>query len=214
MAKVELRSATAVERYASGALQFEPGSRFDYSHSNWILVRAIIESASGRSYEENVARLLKPLKLKDTGVFSGDFSSVPGSAVGYSAVKPEPKRNPVPNPAFMACAGGAYSTASDLLTLTRAVYAGRLISRASLQKLSTPYVAEEGYAYGSRVKTLKLGGRDEVVAWHSGSNGPFKTRVSHVLSNGLTVILMSNTGADLDKMAALTEEVLQTLSAR
>ncbi len=49
LAKVELPMATAVERYASGALQFEPGARFDYAHSNWILVRAIIESAGIRA---------------------------------------------------------------------------------------------------------------------------------------------------------------------
>jgi len=32
------------------------------------------------------------------------------------------------------------------------------------------------------------------------------------MSSGLTVILLSNTNADLGKMAALTEELLQTLS--
>jgi D-alanyl-D-alanine carboxypeptidase len=204
LAKVELPLETAVERYASGALQFEPGARFDYSHSNWLLVKAIIERASGRSYEENVQRLLGPLKLKDTGIFSGEFSSVPGSAV--------PTRASIPNPTFIACAGGTFSTAADLLTLNRALHEGRLVSRESLQKLWTPYVADEGYGYGGRVKTLKLGGRDEQVVWNSGSNGPFKSRMSRVMSSGLTVILLSNTNADLGKMAALTEELLQTLS--
>lgn len=212
VAEVELPLGTAVERFASGALQFEPGARFDYSHSNWILVKAIIENASGRSYEANVQRLLGPLKLKDTGIFAGDFSQVPGSAVGYTELRPEPKRYLTPNPAFIAATGGTFSTAADLLTLTRALYGGRLISKKSLQKLSTPYVADEGYGYGGRVKTLKLGGRDEVVAWHSGSNGPFKSRLSHVLSNGLTVITLSNTGADPSKTAVFSEEVLQLLS--
>lgn len=214
VAKVELPTATAVERYASGELQFEPGSRFDYAHSNWILVRAIIESASGRSYEENVRRLLEPLKLADTGLFAGDFASIPGGAVGYSAVQPSPKRASVPVPAFMACAGGAFSTAADLLTLSRAVHEGRLLSRDSVRKLTTPYVAEEGYAYGGHVRTLKLGGKDEPVSWLSGSNGPFKVRVSRVLSSGLTVIILGNTNADLGKLGALSEGLLQELSAK
>ncbi|MCP3141632.1 serine hydrolase domain-containing protein [Pyxidicoccus xibeiensis] len=214
IAKEELSTAAAVERYASGALQFEPGSRFDYSHSNWILVRAIIESATGRTYEQNVQRFLEPLKLKDTGIFSGDFSSaVPGSAMGYTSVRPQPARSSIPNPVFIACAGGAYSTATDLLTLSRALHAGKLVSPKALEQLRTPYVADEGYSYGGRVKTLKLGGRDEVVAWHSGSNGPFKSRLSRVLSNGLTVILLSNTNADLGKLATLTEELLQAISS-
>ena len=212
MASVELPMATAVERYASGALQFEPGARFDYSQSNWILVRAIIERVSGQSYEENVRRLLAPVELKDTGIFVGDFSAIPASAMGYTSVKPAPVRSSVPTPAFMAGAGGAFSTATDLLTLTRALHEGKLVSRESLQKLWTPYVADEGYAYGGRVKTLTLGGREERVAWNSGSSGPFKTRVSRVMSNGLTVIVLSNTSADMGKLGALTEEILQTLS--
>ncbi|NMO14885.1 beta-lactamase family protein [Pyxidicoccus fallax] len=214
VAKVELSTATAVERYASGALQFEPGSRFDYSHSNWILVRAIIERASGRSYEENVQRLLHPLKLRGMGTFAGDFGSVSGGAVGYASLRPEPKRASTPTPAFMACAGGMFGTAADLLTLTRAVHGGQLLSRDSVQRLGTPYTHEDGvgYAYGGHVRTLKLGGKDEVVSWLSGSNGPFKTRVSRVLSSGLTVILMSNTTADLGRMGALTEDLLHGLS--
>jgi D-alanyl-D-alanine carboxypeptidase len=213
IARVELPVATAVERYASGALQFEPGARFDYAHSNWILVRAIIESASGRTYEENVQRLLAPLKLKDTGIFSGDFSAIPGAAASYSAVKPAPQRTVEPLPTYLACGGGLYGTAADLLTLTRAIHAGKVVSRAALQKLTTPYVAEEGYGYGGRVKTLKLGGRDEVVDWNTGSSGPFKSRVSHAPVSGLTVITLSNTGANPGKTAALAEEVLQLLSA-
>ncbi|MFP2904552.1 serine hydrolase domain-containing protein [Pyxidicoccus sp. 3LFB2] len=213
IAKVELPVATAVERYASGELLFEPGARFDYSHSNWILVRAIIESASGRSYEENVQRLLAPLKLKDTGIFSGDFSTIPGGAMGYKAVKPEPQRSPEPLPTYMACAGGLYGTAADLLTLTRAIHDGKVVSKASLQKLTTPYVADEGYAYGGRVRTLKLGGRDEVIDWNTGSSGPYKSRVSHAPSSGLTVIFLSNTNMHPGKTGAATEEVLQLLAA-
>ncbi len=213
VARTELPTASAVERYASGALQFEPGSRFDYAHSNWIVVRALIERASGRSYEENVQRLLGPLKLKDTGIFTGDFASIPGGAVGYSAVRPVPKRASAPVPGFMACAGGAYGTAADVLALSRAVHEGRLLSRDSVRRLTTAHVTEEGYAYGGHVRTLKLGGRDEAVSWLSGSNGPFKTRVSRVLSSGLTVILLSKSNTNQEALGTLTQELLQDVSA-
>ena len=204
----------AVTRYASGDLQFEPGSRFDYAHSNWILVKALIEKASGRSYAENVRALLAPLKLKDTGTFVGDFTDVPSSARGYEALQPAPKRKSVPMPEFMMCAGGAYSTAKDLLTLSRALSQGKLLSAASLKHLSTVYVPEEGYAYGGRLRSMSLGGKARPVLWLTGSNGPFKMRLSRSAADDLTVILLSHTNADLGRMGAVSEALLQALAAK
>ncbi|HEX7947835.1 MAG TPA: serine hydrolase domain-containing protein, partial [Phenylobacterium sp.] len=57
-------TAEAVRTHASGDLIFEPGARFDYSLTNWILVRAILEQAAGEPYEAAMRRLvLAPLGL-------------------------------------------------------------------------------------------------------------------------------------------------------
>jgi CubicO group peptidase (beta-lactamase class C family) len=41
VAFAELEQMEAVRRYASGDLRFTPGSAWDYSHSNWLIVKAI-----------------------------------------------------------------------------------------------------------------------------------------------------------------------------
>ena len=46
MAFAELDQMEAVRRYASGDLRFAPGSTWDYSHSNWLIVKAIVERAA------------------------------------------------------------------------------------------------------------------------------------------------------------------------
>ncbi|MBF5042004.1 beta-lactamase family protein [Aggregicoccus sp. 17bor-14] len=213
IATLDLSMDEAVKRFASGDLAFEPGARFDYSHSNWVLVKAIIERVTGRTYAQEVQRvLLRPLRLKSAGIFTGDFARVPRAAQGYSAIHPAPKRGGTPNPSFIECAGGYYSSAKDLLTLTRAVYGGKVLSADALKRLTTVYVPEEAYSYGGRMRTLTLGGREKQAAWHTGSNGPFRSRLSHVLGDDLTFIVLSNANASLDATQTLAEQVLAAVA--
>lgn len=214
-----LTTSEAVRRYASGDLLFEPGSRFDYSHSNWILVNAIIERATGATFEENVRTLItRPLRLEDTGVF-WDGSSDPYFAPGYKELEPVPVKEELPAPEYLVCAGGMYSSAPNLLALFNALYGGLLLSEESLAKLDTVYSKDEdltygdhvgGYAYGGRLRAMELGEQVETVLWHTGSNGPSKTRVSSVLSDSLTIITLTNANTSHEETGTLIENVLKS----
>ncbi|MGZ8377098.1 MAG: serine hydrolase domain-containing protein [Gemmatirosa sp.] len=212
VARASLPAADAVRRYASGDLQFAPGARFDYSHANWVVVRAIVERVTGRSYADVVQSVLwTPLDLTGSGTFVGDFTQRPGSARGYTALTPAPRRRVVPMPDFMAAAGGSYATARDLLALLHGVYGGAVLSPSSLALLNRVYVPAEHYAYGSRVRTLTLGGRATPVAWHAGSNGAFKSLAVRVLADGWTVIVLGNASPDQGAMATLAADVLHAV---
>lgn len=214
-----LTTLEAVRRYAGGDLLFESGSQFDYSLSNWILVKAVVEEAAGKPFEASVRELVtRPLGLEDTGVF-WDGLSYPEVAPGYDELEPTPVRAELPQPEYLASAGGMYSTAPDLLVLLGAVYEGRLVSDLSREKLDAVYSPDSdlsygghsgGYAYGGRVRAMELGGKAETVLWHTGSNGPSKTRVSRVLPDGLTVITLTNAGTPPEATGALVEQVLES----
>jgi len=216
VARQSLPSAEAIRRYAAGALLFEPGARFDYSHSNWIVVAAVIERVTGRSVAANLRALLTgPLGLRDTGTFTGDFAGVPGSAWGYSGLRPAPGRRASPMPDFLVSAGGIHSTGPDLLRLMDAVYGGRVLSAASLRRLDQVYVPGEDYAYGSRVRQVMLGGRARSVAWHSGSNGAAKTLAVRVLDDdGWTVILLTNVNTDPAVLSGIATRALEAVYTR
>ncbi len=150
------------------------------------------------------------------------WGSSPGAdlAPGYEELGPPPVRVDLPAPTYLVAAGGMYSTAPELLAVLDALYSGRLLSAASRSALDTVVTEDDdlatsdrpgGYAYGGRVRTMDLGDEPEAVLWHTGSNGPSKARISRVLSDGLTVITLTNAGTSPEETGALTEDVLRVL---
>lgn len=207
---VELEQMEAVRRYASGDLAFAPGSAWDYSHSNWILVKAIAERASGRTYVQLVRdEIVRPLGLKDSGIFRGDSARDVGAAHGYAALKPAPQPKPTPIPDYMAMAGGYYATAPDLLKLMDGVLDGRLLKPASRRALLTVLMPDQHYALGGRVKTPTIAGEAREAAWEDGSNGGFRVLARRVLADGHTVIVLSNASFDYYKLGDLGEALME-----
>jgi CubicO group peptidase (beta-lactamase class C family) len=57
-----------VKKFASGDLEFEPGSKFSYNNSGYFLLGAIIEQVTGKPYARVLQeRIFDPLGMKDTG---------------------------------------------------------------------------------------------------------------------------------------------------
>ena len=201
----------AVKRYASGDLQFAPGSAWDYSHSNWLIVKAIVERVSNAAYADLVARFLTtPLGLKDSGIFSGDSTAVPGMAVPYTRAESPWQRKVSPIPDFMAMAGGFYTSAPDLLRLMDGVLSGDALSTSSRQTLMRVNMPDQHYALGGRTRVETIGGKSREAAWEDGSNGGFRLVARRVLADGRTVIVLNNTNFDYEKLGRIGTMVLDS----
>ncbi|WP_225410674.1 serine hydrolase domain-containing protein [Stigmatella hybrida] len=215
MALRQLSAAEAARTYGSGALQAVPGAAWDYSLTNWVLVRALLEQANGKSFEQTVEEeLLGPLKLKDTGLPAGSFADVPGAAMGYTALQPVPQRKLEPVPAYAAASGTFYSTAEDLRRIAEAIDGGGFLSADSVRELSTVTVPEARYALGGRVETVLLGGRNREVTWETGQLGAFKSVVAHVPGGGATVVILNNTNLPQSELGAAAQRLLQAIEPR
>jgi CubicO group peptidase (beta-lactamase class C family) len=200
----------AVKRYASGDLRFKPGTAWDYSHSNWLIVKAIVEQASGKSYADCVdGYLLAPTGLKNSGLFSGESDKVPGMAVAYAGATPPRARKISPVPGYMAMAGGFYTTVADLLHLMDAVLSGDLLTKLSRQTLMRTNMAEQHYALGGRTRIATIAGREREAAWEDGSNGGFRLLARRVLEDGHTVIVMNNTSFDYEKIGQIGTRLME-----
>ncbi len=205
-----LSQAEAVRRYASGDLRFAPGSDWDYSHSNWVLAKAVVETAAGRPYATLVDELIvRPLHLRNSGIFTGDSATVAGMAVGLARLHPSPERKRVPIPAFLAMAGGYYTDAHDLLVLMDSVLDRGFLSPGSRRALLAVMTPAEDYALGGRVRTRVIAGHERVLAWEDGTNGGFRVIARRVLADGHTTIVLSNASFDAGRLVEMGDALLE-----
>jgi D-alanyl-D-alanine carboxypeptidase len=122
---------------ASAPLEFEPGTRQQYSNAGYVMLGAVIERLTGRSYYDAVReRVFVPAGMTATGSFAVD--SLPANtAIGYTRVQPGMngpgapatgpwRRNTDLLPGRGSSAGGGYSTAADLLRFVVASHDGRV----------------------------------------------------------------------------------------
>lgn len=209
VAYTELEQMEAVKRYASGDLAFKPGTDWDYSHSNWLIVKAVVEQASGKSYADCLQQwVLAPLGLTESGLFNGESSAVPGMAVAYSAPNPPFERKVSAIPGYMAMAGGFYASAPDMLRLMDGVLGGQILSPAARQVLMRVQMPKQRYALGGRTQVELIAGQMREAAWEDGSNGGFRLVARRVLADGQSVIVMNHTSYPHQKVGHVASALM------
>ncbi len=115
-------------------LNFEPGSKFQYSNAGYVLLSEIIERVSGESFQSFMSsNIFEPLNMKDTQVFNLLSESEPTNRVyGYkhSLWLFGGKKLPQDLNFFDGVTGdgGIYSSAHDLYLWHRALNDGALVS--------------------------------------------------------------------------------------
>jgi len=120
------------ELFKDQPLQFDPGSRQQYSNAGYIVLGLLIEKVSGENYYEYVRRhIYEPAGMTQTGSWRIDRWPA-NTAIGYTrgAQDADPSTPLKPNTDFLpgkgSSAGGGYSTAHDLLRLVNALRAGKI----------------------------------------------------------------------------------------
>ncbi len=197
-------------RFGAGTPAFEPGTQFDYSFTNWVLVGAIVEKATGEPFQQAIARLvLNPAGVRDTGFADDTWAALPHAALAYD--KEKSKRKMSAMPPMVAASGTIYSTAADLVAIADAVYAGDLLSRTSRTELLTVQYADENYALGGRVREIGSGAARRTVVWNGGVIGGYKTLLAYAPADGAAVVLLNNTDIDQGDQGKLAESLLENL---
>jgi CubicO group peptidase (beta-lactamase class C family) len=185
----DLGAAESVRRFASGDLAFEPGARFDYVPTNWYIVVAIVEAATGKPFQQAMREItLDPLGMAHTGAVEA-----PGTALSYRTVEP-PLVWPNPLLPVMAASGGYYSNAPDLVRAGHAVFDKGFLTPASIRALRTVRVPEQDYALGGRVRTMTIAGKPVPAAWETGRGAGFRTLLAHRYDTQESIVLLNNTG--------------------
>jgi CubicO group peptidase (beta-lactamase class C family) len=121
-------NADFIPLFADKPLAFEPGTKDQYSNGGYILLGAIIEKVSGKSYYDYVRdNIFKPAGMAETDSYESE-KMPPNTASGYTTRRGSGGRvnNIFTRPARGSAAGGGYSTAEDLLKFSIALKTGKL----------------------------------------------------------------------------------------
>jgi D-alanyl-D-alanine carboxypeptidase len=188
---------------------FEPGARWSYSSTNYILLGLIAERVTGRPYGAEVEqRIIRPLRLSGTSV-PGTFPRIRGPhAHGYLPTIVDGQLRPVDitefNPSAAWAGGEIISTAADLNRFFAALAGGQLLGEAELREMTTPAAPAEDYGFGLVRQVLSCG---VTVYGHDGDFPGYSSRsaVTADTRRSVTVSITWGTGAPDDFDALLSE---------
>lgn len=167
----------------------EPGERFSYCNSGYVVLGIIAERATGISFHDIVAeRVCAPASLNDTGFLRSD--ELPGdAALGYLGTDGL-RTNVFHLPVLGAGDGGIYSTVDDVHALWRALFEGRIVSHESVYWMMEPQSSTasgsarygRGFWLGPTGATALLEGADAGVSFRS-AHDPHGRFTHTVISN-------------------------------
>ena len=116
---------------------FEPGTKAEYSSSNYLLLGYIIQDITLKSYKENVmSRIVNKIGLKNTYYYS-KINPKKNESYSYAFSNGKWIRTEEWNESIVGAAGALQSTPADLTKFTKALFDGKIIKKESLALMTT-----------------------------------------------------------------------------
>jgi hypothetical protein len=145
--------------------------------------------------------IFKPLAMNDSG-YEENALVIPHRAAGYRPGRGGPLNAEYADMSVPFAAGALYSTVEDLLRWERSLFENKLLSKRSLEKMTTAFKGD--YGFGMYVRN-GLGARKFE---HSGGINGFRSKLAYYPDDAVTIVALSNMvgpGADevVDKLGAL-----------
>lgn len=175
-----------VDRFRDKSLEFEPGEKWNYSNSGYVLLGYLIEKIASGSYQKFVnENIFAPLGMKDSG-YDSNTAIIPHRASGYVRGPNGFAHAGYIDMSVPLSAGALYSTTEDLLKWEQGLFGGKLLSPASLEKMTTPF--KNNYAFGVEVETVN----GHKVIQHNGGIEGFNTQLAYFPDEKLTIAVLAN----------------------
>lgn len=179
-----------MQRWAAKALDFDPGTRWQYSNTNYVIAAAIVERVAGMGFMDFLRqRIFTPLKMTsvadiDAGpLAAGNAEPLLRHAVGPLRVAPKEATG------WLFGAGQLAMTAHDLALWDLAVINQSVLRPESYQTQQTDMLLAAGNAtgYGLGVSVSAPGGRRRIS--HGGAVSGYTTS-NHIYPDDRAAIVV------------------------
>jgi CubicO group peptidase (beta-lactamase class C family) len=194
LASEDMTPTEVINVFKNEPFDFNPGEKFNYSNSGYILLGYIIEQLTKSSYEDYIeSNIFKKLGMNHS-CYGSKKEIIPNRASGYSPVDENKNQNAeYLSMTLPYAAGSLMSTVDDMLLWSQAIHNNTLISEKSKLLAFTNYTSNDGkpifYGYGwmpneiAGVSTLE----------HSGGIFGYTTFGLYAPKENLYVIVLTNT---------------------
>ncbi|PYV35027.1 MAG: serine hydrolase [Acidobacteria bacterium] len=179
-------------------LDFQPGEKWAYRNTNYVLLGVLIHKVTGEFYGDFLQeRIFKPLGMTSTRIIS-EADIIPNRSAGYRLVKGELKNQEWVSPTMDSTSDGAlYFNVLDLAKWDGALYTEKLLKRASLDQMWTVAQLNDGKPnkgnYGFAWAIDQVNGHK--VIEHGGAWQGFTTYIARYVDDKLTVVVLTNLDA-------------------
>jgi CubicO group peptidase (beta-lactamase class C family) len=212
--RLDLTLPALIDSFKSQPTEFGAGERFNYSNSGYILLGAIIEKASGQSYEDFLRRqIFEPLGMSHS-YYGSTSPIIPSRVSGY-----DKQAGAFVNASYLSmtqpyAAGSLLSSVDDLARWDEALSTEKLLKKSSLERIFTPFKLTNGestdYGYG-----WSIGAQDGFPLYeHGGGINGFLCHVMRMPENHVYVALLSNNASPTQVPGLLARRIAGLLIGR
>jgi len=185
-----------IDTWGKKALDFEPGAKWQYSNTNFVIAGRIVETITGAPLMDLlVSRIFRPLGMKsvwnsdETRLTSVDATAYYRHALGPLRVAPKEGRG------WMFAAGELAMTAHDLALWDESLIAQTVLKPESYRQMFTEVKLKDGKGthYGLGVEVMDRDGHRSIE--HSGEVSGFVSDNEVLVDDGLAVAVLTNQDA-------------------
>lgn len=164
-------------------VQFEPGSKHEYSNTNYILLSYIAEDITKKSFAELLkTSIVKPLGLKHT--YYGDgIEPEKNEAYSYKYAG-EWQFETETDMSIPTGAGSVMASAADVAKFFTALFTNKIVSAESLDKMIMPKT------YGYALAPMPF--YEKLAYGHGGRIDGFNSIASYIQDDKLAMVFLSN----------------------
>lgn len=172
------------------SLAHSPGEGWTYSNTGYLLLGAVVEAVTGKSYFDRIReKIYAPAGMTRSDSYDMD-EPVDDLAIGYVPTADGWRNNLYLHVIRGGPAGGGFSTAPDLHRFARALTDGRLVTAETLRLLTTPKpeLGSPGYGYGFSV----AGTPEDPIVGHGGGFPGINGNLDVYTQSGWVAVVLSN----------------------
>jgi serine beta-lactamase-like protein LACTB, mitochondrial len=135
----------ALTQFANDPLEFEPGTKMQYTSYGYILLGCVIEGASGNTYSAFMSQaVFGPAQMSATRL-DDVFAIIPHRARGYKVSSSGELQNAIfVDVSNKPPGSGINSSARDMGKFISVLYSAKLVSKATLQQMLTSVRTRDG----------------------------------------------------------------------